>query len=278
MGRDMRVVLKGRGGAMRLESGEVRVVRGRTTWRIPLRAVGAVESDGATSVWLRISGDTSGDGFRVSSGNRNAVGAFAEGLRQAMQGITPVADGTALVTTGPTPRTPLSLSTRAARVTMGVCGYLLLLVLLFTVVQAPDQVKWLAPTAFLLPGGAGLLALAWKVFLRDPWILRRRGVTVPGEIIDYRTSTKQQAMNPVLRFTTTGGVTVTHESSVTVLMRRRDPAVDVTYDPDDPSRARGGRALAHMLAGLVLGALGTAAALVPLTGFLITVLGDLLQG
>lgn len=274
----MRVVLKGRGGAMRLESGEVRVVRGRATWRIPLRAVGAVESDGLTSVRLRISGDTSGDGFQVSSGNRNAVDAFAEGLRQAMEGVTPVPDGAALVTTGPTPRTPLFLNSRAARASMGVCGYLLLLVLLFTVVETPGQVAWLTVAAFLSPGGAGLLALAWKFFLRDPWILRRRGVTVPGEILTYRTSSKQQAMNPVLRFTTAKGITVTHDSSVTVLMRHRDPAVDVTYDPDDPSRVRGGRALAHMSAGLFLGALGAAMALGPLTGFLMSVLGDLLHG
>ncbi|MGW7069785.1 hypothetical protein ACWGII_00350 [Streptomyces sp. NPDC054855] len=274
----MRIVLKGRGGAMRLESGEVRVVRGRATWRIPLRAVGSVESDGMTSVRLRISGDTSGDGFQVSSGNRNAVGAFTEGLRQAMEGVTPAADGTALVTSGPTPRTPLSLTTRAARVSTGVGGYLLLLVLLFTVVRTPEQVTWLTLAAFLLPGGAGLLVLAWKFFLRDPWILRRRGVTVPGEIVRYRTLPRQQAMNPVLRFTTAGGVTVTQESSVTVLMRRRDPAVDVTYDPDDPSRVRGGRALSHMGAGLLLGALGAAMALGPLTGFLMSVLGDLLHG
>ncbi|MFH8492107.1 DUF3592 domain-containing protein [Streptomyces longisporoflavus] len=263
---------------MRLESGEVRVVRGRATWRIPLRAVGAVESDGRTSVRLRISGDTAGDGFQVSSGNSNAVGAFAEGLRQAMEGVTPVADGTALVTTGPTPRTPPALGNRAARVSVGVCAYVLLLLVLFAVVEEPDQVSWLGATAFLLPFGAGLLAVAWRFFLRDPWILRRRGVTVPGEIVDYRTSTKQQAMNPVLRFTTADGTSVTHESSVTVLMRSRNRSVDVTYDPQDPGRARGGRALAHMSAGLLLGVAAAALVFVPLVGFVARVLGDLLNG
>lgn len=266
MGRDMKIVLKGRGGAMRLESGEIRVVRGRATWRIPLRAVGAVESDGVTSVRLLISGDTTGEGFRVSSGNSNAVGAFTDGLRQAMDGVTAVADGAALVTSGPTPRTPLSLTTRASRVSVGVCGYLLLLVVLFNVVETPEQATWLPVAAFLSPGGAGLLLLAWRFFLRDPWILRRRGVTVPGEILTYRTSSKQQAMNPVLRFTTAKGVTVTHDSSVTVLMRRKDPVVDVTYDPQDPSRVRGGRAPAHMAAGLILAALGATTAFVPLIG------------
>ncbi|MEW1926275.1 DUF3592 domain-containing protein [Streptomyces sp. NPDC088360] len=274
----MKIVLKGRGGAMRLESGEVRVVRGRATWRIPLRAIGAVECDGRSSVRLRISGDTSGDGFRVSSGNGNAVGTFAEGLRQAMEGVTPVADGVALVTTGRTPRAPLAPTTRAARVSMGVCGYLLLLVLLFTVLDAPDQRGWLSAAAFLLPLGAGLLAVAWKFFLRDPWILRRRGVTVPGQIVQYRTSPKQQAMNPVLRFTTAEGRTVTHESSVTVMTRGRNPAVDVTYDPQDLSRVRGGRALAHMSMGLILAAFGATATLLPLTGLITSVLDSLLQG
>ncbi|MGW0598951.1 DUF3592 domain-containing protein [Streptomyces sp. NPDC002776] len=278
MGRDVSVVLKGRGGVMRLESGEVRVVRGRVTWRIPLRALGSVESDGATSVRLRISGDTSGDGFQVSSGNSNAVGAFTEALRRAMAGHPPVLDGAALVSTEPTPRTPPALSSRASRWTVGVGGYLLLLVVLFAVVEAPDQVGWLTATAFLLPGGAGLLVLAWRFFLRDPWILRRRGVTVPGEIVDYRTSPKQQAMNPVLRFTTAGGVTVTQESTVTVLMRRRSPAVDVTYDPQNPSRVRGGRAPAHMSAGLFVAVLGSLATFVPLTGFVIAVLDSLLHG
>lgn len=278
MGRNMGIVLKGRGGVMRLEGGEVRVVRGRTTWRIPLRAVGAVESDDLTSVRLRISGDTSGDGFRVSSGNRNAVSAFALGLRQALEGITPVEDGAALVTTGLTPRAPFAPTPRAARVGIGAGGYLLLLILLFTVVDAPDQLRWLTATAFLLPGGAGLLVVAWKFFLRDPWILRRRGVTVPGEIVRYRTSSKQQAMNPVLRFTTAGGVTVTHESSVTVLMRSRNLEVDVTYDPQEPSRARGGRAPAHLGVGLILTAVGATAAFVPLIGFVTVVLGGLARG
>ncbi|MFI6088242.1 hypothetical protein [Streptomyces sp. NPDC051218] len=63
---------------------------------------------------------------------------------------------------------------------VGVCGYLLLLVVLFTVVETTEQATWLRVAAFLSPGGAGLLLLAWRFFLRDPWILRRRGVTVPG--------------------------------------------------------------------------------------------------
>ncbi|MEV8319560.1 DUF3592 domain-containing protein [Streptomyces sp. NPDC059900] len=237
-----------------------------------------MESDGRGFVRLRISGDTSGDGFRVSSGNSNAVGAFTDGLRQAMEGVAPVADGAALVTTGPTPRTPLALNTRAARVTMGVVGYLLLIVLLSTVVEDPDQVSWLGATVFLLPFGVGLLLVAWRFFVRDPWILRRRGVTVPGEIVDYRTSTKQQAMYPVLRFTTAEGATVTHDSSVTVLMRLRNPSVDVTYDPQDPGRVRGGRAFAHMTMALFLVVSGAALALVPLLGFVAAVLGDLLNG
>ncbi|MFI7320291.1 DUF3592 domain-containing protein [Streptomyces venezuelae] len=273
MGRDLRIVLKGRGGAMRLESGEVRVVRGRVTWRIPLRAIGVVESDGRTSVRLRISGDTTGDGFYVTSGNSNAVGAFTEGLRRAMEGVTPVADRAALVDTGATPRAPLALNTRAVRVSVGVCGYLLVLFLLSAVVEDPEQGSWLGATVFLLPFGTGLLWLAWRFFLRDPWILRRRGVTVPGEIVDYRTSAKQQAMNPVLRFTTADGATVTQVSSVTVLMRSRNRAVDVTYDPHHPDRARGGRAFAHMTMGFVLALFGAGLGLVPFIGFLAAVLG-----
>ncbi|MET9592069.1 hypothetical protein ABZY45_14075 [Streptomyces sp. NPDC006516] len=123
MGRDAQIVLKGRGGAMRLGHGEVRVVRGRTTWVIPLRAVGAVESDGRTAVRLRSIGDAPGGAFEVRSRNRHAVTAFAEGLRGAMEGVTPVTDGAALVTVTSTPRTPLAKTSRAARVSMGVAGY-----------------------------------------------------------------------------------------------------------------------------------------------------------
>ncbi|MGW0916706.1 hypothetical protein ACWD1Z_34050 [Streptomyces sp. NPDC002784] len=158
MGRDVSVVLKGRGGVMRLESEEVRVVRGRVTSRIPLRALGAVERHGATSVRLRISGDTSGDGFRVSGGNSNAVGAFTEVPRRAAGGSS------------------------------------------------------------------------------------------------------------------------TQESTVTVLMRRRSPAVDVIYDPQKPSRVRGGRALAHVGAGVFVAVLGSLAAFAPLTGFVVAVLDSLPHG
>jgi hypothetical protein len=89
---------------------------------------------------------------------------------------------------------------------------------------------------------------------------------VPGQVVRYITSTRQQAMYPVYRFTTVTGRTLTQESSVTVLKRLSNPGVDVTYDPQDPTRVRGARAFGHLAAGLFAAAFGAGAALVALTG------------
>ncbi|CAL9548844.1 hypothetical protein SUDANB105_04377 [Streptomyces sp. enrichment culture] len=262
MGWERQVVLKGRGGTFRLEGGTVRVVRGRGVVEIPLRAVEAVEQgEDERSVGLRISGGGPGAAFTVRSGNTSAVRAFTEALERALAGVTPVADGQALITARTRPVEPPRLSTRASRVTALVAGWLTVIVVAAVTAREPAQRALVLTAAFTAPLGSGLLAVAWRFFLRDPWILRRRGVTVPGEIVDYITSRKQQAKYPVYRFTTVTGVTRTQESSVSVLTRRANPRVDVTYDPQDPARVRGGRAIAHLGAGLFLGVLGTGAVL-----------------
>jgi hypothetical protein len=264
---ETQVVLKGRGGTFRLEGRKLRVVRGRTVWEIPLRAVEAVErGDDWRYAALRISGAGPAPAFTVRSRNTAAVQAFTEALGRALTGVTPVADGQALITTGTRPLELPGLSTRASRITVLVLGWLLLIVLAAGGVESDSEAGLVVAAAPTGPTGCVLLAVAWRFFLRDPWILRRRGVTVPGQVVRYITSTRQQAMYPVYRFTTVTGRTLTQESSVTVLKRLSNPGVDVTYDPQDPTRVRGARAFGHLAAGLFVAAFGAGAALVALTG------------
>ncbi|MER5770123.1 hypothetical protein [Streptomyces sp. NPDC001985] len=70
----------------------------------------------------------------------------------------------------------------------------------------------------------------------------------------------------------------TQESSVSMLMRRRDARVDVTCDPEEPTRVRGGRAVGHLAAGVVLGLLGLGGVLPSVAVFVSVTVGALLPG
>ncbi|KUP95726.1 DUF3592 domain-containing protein [Thermobifida cellulosilytica] len=90
----------------------------------------------------------------------------------------------------------------------------------------------------LLPIGIGLLSLAWLV--RDivaAWLLGRRGDRAEGEIVGYAETMRTSRV--IVRFRTEDGeeVLTTNENSSWSAARYGDP-VTVSYDPDDPRRAR----------------------------------------
>ncbi|MFI1015988.1 DUF3592 domain-containing protein [Streptomyces sp. NPDC020965] len=242
---------------------------------MPLEAIAHVESADGRSVRIRISG---GDGqlFRVR-GRPEAARAFTGVLERALAGVRHVPEGAARVTMVVRPWTVPIPSPRTRRV-MALTGLFLVLPAVGLMTGSPGQRAGVVLSTLASPAGAALLALSWKFFLRDPWILWRRGVIVPGTVVDYRTSTKQQAMYPVYRFTLVNGDIRRESSSVSVLMRHRDPRVDVVYDPHDPSRVRGGRAVAHMTAGLALGVLGGLILVPSLVALVNIALGGLLPG
>ncbi|MFE3068522.1 DUF3592 domain-containing protein [Streptomyces sp. NPDC059247] len=257
------IVLKGRGGAFRLEEGAVRIVRGRTSWQVPLGAVDAVEH-GDGWVGLRVVDGDAVDDFRVS-GNATAVRAFREELDRARAEAGPAPSGAApAVSVTVRPRT-LRLPRPWAWGLSGACGYALYLVLLFTT-HTPEQMALVVPAVITGPFGVGITVLV-VICARDPWILWRRGITVPGEVVRYSSQKKQMAMNPDYRFTTVEGVTLTQRSDSMVLTRWSDPHVDVVYDPQDPTRVRGGRGVAHLVLTAFLALMGAALFTPPLVVF-----------
>ncbi|MER8233214.1 DUF3592 domain-containing protein [Streptomyces sp. NPDC094049] len=271
MGRNTEMVLKGRGGAFRLEDGRVRVVRGRTTWDVPLAAIAGVDHGDGPSVRLRISGAEPAREFSVSSGNRAAVSAFTRELERVTAGVVPVSDGGALVTASVRPRT----LPRPSRRTVVILGCLALVALLLTVAESAGHRALVVVGSLLTAMGGGMLALTWILLARDRLVLRRRGITVPGEIVRYRTTVKDQTQTPVYRFTTLEGVERTQESSVFLYWRRSDPRVDVVYDPQDPTVVRGGPAAGHLIIGVLMGTLGAALTLGGLTMLGVVVAGAL---
>ncbi|MFH8347610.1 hypothetical protein [Streptomyces sp. NPDC018045] len=84
MERIPEVVLRGRGVVFRLEAYVVRVVRGRTSWTVPLAAISRVEYGGGR-VRLELSGDAAqGDAFTLATRNATAADAFVQRLRTAL--------------------------------------------------------------------------------------------------------------------------------------------------------------------------------------------------
>ena len=90
----------------------------------------------------------------------------------------------------------------------------------------------------LLPIGIGLCSLVWLV--RDivaAWLLGRRGERAEGTIGGYAETNSTSRM--IVRFRTEEGeeVLALHDNSSWSAARYGDP-VTVSYDPDNPQRAR----------------------------------------
>ncbi|MFD4832248.1 hypothetical protein ACFWPV_20690 [Streptomyces uncialis] len=217
---------------------------------MPFGAIEAVEDDDGTSVRLRVTGEDTSDGFRVS-GNTSAVRAFRAELERAMADTGPApTGGTPTVSVTVRPRTFPRPAPPWSWLMYGIGCYLVHLLLLI-IVNSPEQRGFVIRAAIMGPLGVGVLAYA-LFCAREPWLLGRRGITVPGEVVGYSQG-NQMAMNPGYRFTTVEGVTLTQRSNSMVLARWRDPHIDVVYDPRDPTRVRGGRGVAHLVLTLLIG-------------------------
>ncbi|MFI1207627.1 hypothetical protein ACH4UV_08470 [Streptomyces sp. NPDC020802] len=267
------VVLAGGGTTARFDGQRLRIVRGTTTWTMPVRAVRAAESTPGGGVRIELSGDPGdgraarhglGAGVSIPSRNAHAARAFTEQLQRALSTTATAADGHALVLVHTRQRVPSPRVRRLAAIGAAVLAYAAVL----------GAVGWrgpegagiaLAVTGWMGPAGAGLLFFCWVRLIRDLVALRRRGITVSGR----GEGTVRGFGGNVFYFRRLGYRTVDGEEFTRVESRGSVGVgtlgvgpVDVTYDPLDPRTATGPLSFHHVAVTLFLVLMGLVVLLV----------------
>ncbi|MFH8410264.1 DUF3592 domain-containing protein [Streptomyces sp. NPDC018019] len=246
MGRIPEVVLRGRGIVFRLEGYVVRVVRGRTTWTVPLAAIQRVEYTGGR-VRLELLGDgVEGGSFMLTTRNTVAADAFVQQLRTALTRVSTAEQRPTQVVVEVARRRRWRLPGNPQ---FWLFGPGLVAYLAFSSVAvnrgAEEGIGDLV--GFIMvgcPWGWLLLIWGWRDVVRDALILRRRGITVSGSIRDYdlrRVSEDSVKWHPVYQFRTLEGERCVVTQAVGHARKGRTGQVDVTYDPLSPTRVRGAR-------------------------------------
>ncbi|MEV0281410.1 DUF3592 domain-containing protein [Streptomyces sp. NPDC050610] len=272
------VVLRGRGAEFRLGSAMVTVVRGRTTWTVPLESISEVVHD-STTVRIRLSGGSAPDAFSLVTRNSTAAHTFTQSLRSALVDVRRVSDGPSRVTTHVRRHAWLRWLDRPGllKYSLAAMAYLAFAV---TALYRAGQEEVVPPVHMVLwlgPIGATLVVKSWRDVFRDAAILRRRGITVPGRVIRYEWVSSEEEHRPIYQFRTVDGRQITARSSVLVRQFFKTPHLDVTYDPEEPQRARGVGRAGGMVRGVFQAFFGSLMAL-SLALPLFLVLNPLLPG
>ncbi|MFK8843695.1 DUF3592 domain-containing protein [Streptomyces sp. Ac-502] len=276
MRRIPEMVLRGRGIVFRLETYVVRVVRGRTTWTVPLAAIDRVEYAGGR-VLLEVSGDATQDGaFTLITRNATAADAFVQQLRTALTRLPVPGQGpTHVVRETAGRRLPrLPRLSAGAKIALGIVPYLAFsVVAVNTGAEAGigDLVGFIMAYG---PAGWLMLYFGWTEVVRDALILRRRGITVSGRIRDYewrRAGEDSGEWHPVYEFRTLEGQCLVVTQTAGHAHKGTRGPVDVTYDPLSPTRVRGLRDKRLTVRGIVLtffGVLSVLLMIIPLWLFI----------
>ncbi|MFH8411035.1 DUF3592 domain-containing protein [Streptomyces sp. NPDC018019] len=271
MGRIPEVVLRGRGVVFRLEAYVMRVVRGRTTWTVPLTAIDRVAYTQGR-VLLELSGDAVQDGaFTLITRNATAADAFVQQVRTALTRLPATGQGpTHVVREDAGRRWRLPSLSAGAKIALGIVPYLA-----FSAIAVEEGAKaglgdLVGFTMAYGPAGWLMLYFGWTEVVRDALILRRRGITVPGRIRDYewrRIGEDSGEWHPVYEFRTLEGQRLVVTQTAGHAHKGGRSLVDVTYDPLSPTRVRGLRDKGLTIRGTVLtffGVLSVLLMLIPL--------------
>ncbi|MEU7186663.1 DUF3592 domain-containing protein [Streptomyces sp. NPDC045369] len=273
MGSIPEVVLRGRGVVFRLEAYAVRVVRGRTTWTVPLAAIDRVAYAGGR-VLLELSGDEAvQDGaFTLITRNATAADAFVRQVRTALARPPASGQSPSRVVREDAGRRRWRLPRLSAgtKIGLGVVPYLA-----FAAVAVEEGAKagvggLVGFTMAYGPAGWLMLYFGWTEVVRDALILRRRGITVAGRIRDYkwrRIGEDSGEWHPVYEFQTLEGQRLVVTQTAGHAHKGGSGPVDVTYDPLAPTRVRGLRDKGLTVRGIVLtffGVLSVLLMLIPL--------------
>lgn len=277
------------GTTARFNGARLRIVRGRTTWTVPVRAVRSAALTPAGAVRITISGAPDqaaqhglGQAVELRAPNASAAAAFLEKMTAALARTRPAADGHALVRVETRPRRRLELGPRGqavVRIARVVPPYALLLVLLGLLSPLDGGT---AAASLIVGGVAGLIGGVplWRVVrrVRSLWLLRRRGIGVVGEVTGYVHIWDKGAHVWVfsrMTFTTLDGQLMRDIPSVVTVWGFSDQAysgqVELSYDPEHPTRASRPPTVGFALRTLLL----ASAATLPATVFVLSVLENL---
>ncbi|MEU3602931.1 DUF3592 domain-containing protein [Streptomyces sp. NPDC006798] len=273
------VIASGRASA-RFDGSRLVFTHGRTVWEIPVAAVRAVETGGPgprAGVTIRFRrGVSLPEGadpvafLFLPAEHAHAAEAFRARLARAVADAPPVdaAEVRISAVTSPFPWRRVLYGT----VWLGWFAVVLTLTLdtdepVFAALLT-FQALWMAPVGCrIAAGGVPARSRPRRTFaLRR---LRRRGITVRGTITGYRPVRREYQYFPLFAFTTAEGT----EFRDVVSLRTVDSddgtgtAVDVVYDPEDPTLVTCSGPRAHfMLLPLVLGGAILAAVVLMLFG------------
>ncbi|MGW3498624.1 hypothetical protein [Streptomyces sp. NPDC001020] len=288
-GASPETVLTGGGTTARFNGSQLRIVRGRTTWTLPVRALASAELTTSGAVWIEINGTPNqaehglGQAVELRAPNAHAAEAFLAQLTAALAATEPAADGHALVQVErKTKQSPWqgALGRRAKAIVFLLAPYVLLLLLL----------GWVSPLdgaeAGVSLGVGGALGLAggftlWRVGRRahSLWLLRKRGIGVVGKVTGYVKIWDKGVhywQFSKMKFTTVDGQHMWDVPSVVTtwaFSKHADTgqSVELNYDPERPNRASRPLTIGFVLRTLLLAAVGA----VPATGFATCILANL---
>ncbi|GAU69461.1 hypothetical protein SSP35_12_01090 [Streptomyces sp. NBRC 110611] len=278
------MVLRGRGVVFRLEAYWVRVVRGRTTWTVPLAAISDVGyAEGRVRLELAAGGE--GDSVTLTTRNTTAADAFVRRLRDAVSRVPTAENGPAMVIAEHRERPRLRLPGRPLvwLACLAVVPYFWYFGTAIKLVGGDDSAAGalLGVSMLYCPWGVVLLVKGWRDVVRDALILWRRGITVPGRVRAYKWSSTGSdgsgEYRPVYEFRTLEGHKRRVTQSVAHTHKGEEGPVDVTYDPLSPTRVRGERQRQLLVRGTVMmffGVLSVVLLLVPLCVIVVSLLTD----
>lgn len=277
------------GTTARFNGARLRIVRGRTIWTLPVRALRSAELTPTGAVRITISGASGqaaqhglGLAVELQAPNARAAAAFLAQLTAALATTEPAADGHALVRVETQPQRQLQLGPRAqqaVRIAYVLPPYALLLFLLglFSPLDRGTAAGTLTVGGVMgLVGGIPLWRVARRVL--SLWLLRKRGVGVVGKVTGYVHIWDKGAHLWIfsrMTFTTLDGQRMRDIPSVVTVWGLSDQAysgqVELSYDPEHPTRASRPLTVGFAFRTLLLASV----AAIPATAFVICVLENL---
>ncbi|MEV7524349.1 hypothetical protein [Streptomyces sp. NPDC091371] len=247
-------VVAGGGTTARFDGARLRIVRGRTAWTLPVRAIGSAALTASGAVRIEISGVPGsarhglGSALELQTPNAHAAKAFLGQLTAVLAAIEPAADGHALVQVEMETRQSSQLGARGRQ----AVAIALLLVLYAVPLVALGQ---LSPrkggTAAFSLGVGGVLGLVggfmlWRMGrrVRSLWLLRKRGIGVVGTVtggVQHLDKGGPLWIISKLAFTTVDGQKMRDVQSVVSIWffscQAVGSQVELSYDPERPERA-----------------------------------------
>ncbi|WP_438297191.1 hypothetical protein [Streptomyces sp. HUAS TT7] len=257
------MTLRGDGTTFWLHELEIVVQRGRTTWTVPLAAIGRIASvsgrPGTSQVRLELSGGSDAAWATVTTRNGTAADAFVRSAQGAMSDVRTVAYGPDLVVCEQRALRlpPLPLHHPKARRFLAVAAYLVFA--LVAIAHADDAWGGAVVYGLVLPPLAASAVLrVWRGRYRDLLNLRRCGITVPGQFLrtEWVHRDGESEERHVYEYVTLEGRRHRQRGRINIYLQRKTGALEVTYDPQQPSLMQPGRLIEPLVLQALLMAIG----------------------